>query len=129
MQKIIEMSGKPVRVSLSRAAERALAGHEGTLYAEMELYFSCLVRLKVYFRDHGVGDCFQVTDKLAISFKPMMTASCNVEAAGRKPPVIEFPVAKPEAFSPKWLTIDYRGGEWLGEFGFLQKQTLVRRYA
>ncbi len=82
MQKIIEMSGKPVRVSLSRAAERALAG-QGTLYAEMELYFSCLVRLKVYFRDHSVGDCFQVTDKLAISFKPIMTASCNVEARGK----------------------------------------------
>ncbi len=28
MQKIVDMSGKPVRVSLSRAAERALAGHE-----------------------------------------------------------------------------------------------------
>lgn len=124
MQKIVDMSGKPVRVSLSRAAERALARHEGTLYAEMELYFSCLVRLKVYFRDHAVAESFQVTDKLAVSFKPMMTASCNVEQAGKKPPVIEFPVAKPEAFSPKWLTIDYRGGEWFGEFGFLQKQAV-----
>lgn len=122
MQKIVDISGKPVRVSLSRAAERALARHEGTLYVEMELYFSCLVRLKVYFRDHSVAESFQVTDKLAVSFKPMMTASCNVEQAGRKPPVIEFPVARPEAFSPKWLTIDYRGGEWFGEFGFLQKQ-------
>jgi len=122
MQKIVDMSGKPVRVSLSRAAERALARRDGKLYAEMELYFSCLVRLKVYFRDHSVAESFQVTDKLAVSFKPMMTASCNVEQAGKRPPVIEFPVARPEAFSPKWLAIDYRGGEWLGDFGFLHKQ-------
>lgn len=122
MQKIVDMSGKPLKVSLSRAAERVLAGHEGMLYAEMELYFSCLVRLKVYFRDHPAGDCFQVTDKLAVSFKPIMTASCNIEEAGRKPPVVEFPVARPDAFSPKWLTIDYRSGEWVGEFGFLHRQ-------
>jgi len=124
MQKIVDMSGKPVRVNLSRAAERALNEHEGILFAEMELYFSCLVRLRVYFRDHAVGDYFQVSDKLAISFKPMMTSSCNIEASGKRPPVVEFPVAKPEAFSPKWLTIDYRKGEWRGEFGFLHKQAV-----
>ncbi|NOZ37346.1 MAG: hypothetical protein GXP11_04615 [Gammaproteobacteria bacterium] len=122
MQQIVDISGKSLKVSLSRAAERALASHKGTLYAEMELYFSCLVRLKVYFRDHPVGDCFQVTDKLAVSFKPVMTASCDIETAGRKPPVVEFPVARPEVFSPKWLTIDYRRGEWFGEFGFFHRQ-------
>ncbi len=105
---------------------RAFADQEGTLYAGMELYFSCLVRLKVYFRDHAVGDCSQVTDKLAISFKPMMTSSCNVEAAGRKPPVIEFPVVKLEAFSPKWLTIDYRGGRWLGIWFFAKTGCILR---
>ncbi len=122
MQKIVDMSEKPLTVSLSRAAERALASHEGTLYAEMELYFSCLVRLKVYFRDQPVGDCFQVTDKLAVSFKPIMTASCHIEEGGRKPPVVEFPVVRPDVFAPRWLSIDYRRGEWIGEFGFVQKQ-------
>ncbi len=122
MQKVVDMSEKPLKVNVSRAAERALASHEGTLYAEMELYFSCLVRLKVYFRDHPVGESFQVTDKLAVSFKPIMTASCHIEEAGEKPPVVEFPVARPEVFAPKWLGIDYRGGEWVGEFGFIQKQ-------
>ncbi|HED14393.1 MAG TPA: hypothetical protein ENI62_12195 [Gammaproteobacteria bacterium] len=124
MQKIVDMSGKPLKVSLSRAAERALDSHEGTLYAEMELYFSCLVRLKVYFRDHPVGDCFQVTNKLAVSFKSVMTSSCNIEEAGKKPPVVEFPVARPDAFSPRCLTIDYRAGEWVGEFSFLHRQAV-----
>lgn len=125
MQKTVDVLGKPVRVSLSRAAERAHEQLDASLYVEMELYFSCLVRLKVYFRDHPVGDCFQVTEKLAISFKPMMSSSCNIETSGKKPPVVEFPVAKPEAFSPKWLTIDYRKGEWSGEFGFIDKRVVL----
>jgi len=46
-----------------------------------------------------------------VLFTPIMTASCNVEQAGRKTMVIEFPVARPEVFSPKWLIMDIEKGE------------------
>ena len=30
----------------------------------------------------------------------------------------DFPIAKPEAYVPHWLRIDYRKGQWQGEFGY-----------
>ncbi|VAX10281.1 hypothetical protein MNBD_GAMMA25-55 [hydrothermal vent metagenome] len=70
MQKIVDMSGKPVTVSLRRAAKRAL------------------------------GDCFSVTDKLAISFKPMMTSFCHIEAAENPRRWLNFQSQTPAPFRP-----------------------------
>ena len=37
---------------------------------------------------------------------------------GSAPPLTEFPIVNARAYMPHWLRIDYRRGEWLGEFGF-----------
>jgi hypothetical protein len=58
--------------------------------------------------------------RLKIGFRPVMTKACNVRDFEVEPPVEDFPIVKPEAFVPKLLTIDYKGGRWSGDF-FLQK--------
>ena len=34
------------------------------------------------------------------------------------PELEAFPIQRPEAFLPKWLAVDFRHGDWSGEFGF-----------
>ena len=118
MDKKIELLGRKITVSLSRAAIEALSNRESTLVAEMELYFSCLIRKQVRFKDNVEGDLINVSDKLAVRFRPVMTKTCGLDYEGDEPPLTDFPIQKPEAFVPHWLKIDFKKEEWVGEFGF-----------
>lgn len=114
----VELNGKPVEVCLSRAAEQALAHRQRPLLAEMELYFSCLIRYKVRFHEQANNNGVAVNDKLHLRFRPVMTARCGNDYDGDEPPLTDFPIERPAAFTPHWLNIDYRHGQWQGEFGY-----------
>jgi len=118
MDKIIDIFGKKVTVSLSHAAVTALSKRNKPLIAEMELYFSCLIRKKVRFRENLDGDLVDVIDQLSVRFRPVMTKECGIDYEGEEPPLTDFPIEKPAAFVPHWLKIDFRKEEWIGEFGF-----------
>jgi len=118
MQKQIEIKGKKVVVNLTKAAEKALSSRDKVLVAEMELYFSCLIRKQVRFKENLDGDLAEVSDNLSVRFRPVMTKSCGIDYEGDEPPLEDFPIEKPEAFVPHWLNIDYKKHEWIGEFGF-----------
>ena len=114
----ITIANKPVRLDLSSAAQQALAARNSPLYAEMELYFSCLIRYKVRFYEHAThGEGVTVSDKLIVNFRPVMTESCGKDYEGDEPPLTDFPIVRQDAFVPKWLRIDFRHGQWHGEFG------------
>ena len=121
---IVKMMGKEIQVELSDKAEKQLSYRSTPLFVEMELYFSCLLRkeLRIYetIREQ-LDEAFstQLSDNLQISFRPVMTKSCSVSSCeGEKPPLSDFPIQKPQSYVPKWLKIDYRKGEWCGDFGY-----------
>ena len=118
MDKQIELLGRKVTVSLSSAAVTALARRDKSLVAEMELYFSCLIRKKVRFRENLEGEIVYVTDQLSVRFRPVMTAVCGIDYEGDEPPLTDFPIKKPESFVPHWLKLDFKKDKWIGEFGF-----------
>jgi len=114
----ITIANKSLKLHLSVAAQQALAARSSPLYAEMELYFSCLIRFKVRFYEQAThGEGVTVSDKLVVNFRPVMTKACGKDYEGEEPPLTDFPIVKQEAFVPKWLRIDFRQGEWHGEFG------------
>ncbi len=113
----ITLHDKTLEVKLSSAAERALKRRERPLAAEMELLFSCLLRKRVRFGDAVEADTL-VNDRLAVRFRPIMTRKCSVSEAGASPPSESFPLENPRPYVPNWLTIDYRHGEWVGNFGY-----------
>ena len=110
-------------MDISQAAQTALAQRSTPLWVEMELYFSCLIRKQVRFRDSApatdTGPAqVAVNEQLHICFRPVMTRACGKDYEGDEPPLTDFPIAKPQAYIPHWLRIDYRDGQWQGEFGY-----------
>ena len=115
----IIIQNRPVDVRLSKSANKALAQRSSTLFAEMELFFSCLIRKQVLFHDvQRQSDSVMVDDKLSVSFHPVMTASCMIKDAEPEPAKSDFEIQRPESFTPKWLTIDFKKGSFIGEFGY-----------
>ncbi|MEW6133041.1 MAG: hypothetical protein AB1591_07730 [Pseudomonadota bacterium] len=122
------LEGKPFRVILSAAAQRALAARGTPLVAEMELYFSCLIRLQVRFHDGDADtNTTAVTDKLAVRFRPVVGQRCDLHAAADKPPLMDAPLSRRAPFVPRWLRLDHRKGEWLGEFGHTEPPGLAQQ--
>jgi len=112
-------SGKTVDVRLTAAALRALSRLDVPLVVEMELYFSCLIRKRVNFNKAlSRPDGILVTDSLYLCFRPVMTKHCAIDSSGDAPSLTEFPVKNAAPFVPKWVNIDYRRGQWRGEFGY-----------
>ena len=116
----VTLDGKTVACELSPRADRALAARATPLVAEMELYFSCLIRKRVRFPESPHADARHVraTQRLTLCFRPVMTRACAMRDVEGKPDLEAFPIAHAEAFVPKWLKLDYRHGEWQGEFGY-----------
>jgi len=117
----LQMNGRELSIELSSAARTALAARTYPLYVQMELYFSCLLRLKVRFSDTASGDGLEWIpggEHLFVSFRPVMTAHCSNDYEGDEPPLTDFPIAREAPFTPRWLHLDYRNGQWLGNFGY-----------
>lgn len=119
MYSTVEILNKTVRVEWSAAAGSAMARLDIPLKVEMELYFSCLIRKKVRFGSQAHSREFQpVNQHLAVAFRPVMTKACSVDGYDAEAPLSDFEIKNPAAFVPHWLKIDFRHGEWEGDFGF-----------
>ena len=120
----IEMLGKKITFEISNRAKRQLQDRKKPLFVEMELYFSCLLRKEIRIREtlrEKLDEEFavQFSDILHVSFRPVMTKSCSVSSCqGEKPPLSDFPIKKPRSYVPKWLKLDFKKGEWCGDFGY-----------
>lgn len=112
----ITLADKPLEIRLSRAAELALAERTTPLLAEMELLFSCLIRKKVRFYEQGEGT--PASKELSVRFRPVMTRQCLVSSLDGPPSSDDFPIKNVRPYVPHWLSIDFRKGQWLGEFGY-----------
>jgi hypothetical protein len=124
MHTTIQILNRPVLVQWTASADRQLQSLPEPLLVEMELYFSCLIRKAVRFgRAAHAEDFASAGPHLKVGFRPVMTKACRVSDFEGAPPLEDFPIVKPEAFVPKRLTIDYRGGEWMGEFSLQRNQS------
>jgi len=115
----VMLNEKKMDVRLSASARRALASRQTPLLAEMELLFSCLIRKRVRFHEQvDVESSTPVSEYLAVRFRPVMTRACSVSSVEGHAPSEDFHIADPRPYIPRWLSIDFRKGEWRGEFGY-----------
>ena len=119
MRTSIEIEGKRVAVEVTEPAAAVLRSRSQVLLAEIELYFSCLIRKQVRFRETDIpGAATAVTDNLKIMFRPVMTKACGKDYEGDEPPLTDFPIANVRPYVPRWVKIDFLSGQWHGEFGY-----------
>ncbi len=120
MHQTVDIGGKSLKLSISRRAEARLRQRSEPLLLEMELYFSCLIRKRVYVRESAEGrEAISVNDHLKIRFRPVVTGSCTISECERdNPPVVDMPMVNPLRYFPRWLTLDYRAGRWCADFGY-----------
>jgi len=116
----IRLGERTVQLEMSAAAEAALARRSTPLVAEMELYFSCLIRKRVRFPEQPAegARCVTVSDHLVVCFRPVMTRACSIREVAGKPDLEAFPIRRPEAFTPKALRLDFCHDQWSGEFHY-----------
>lgn len=116
------MNARTVVVKTTPSARSKLESLDSPLAVEMEVYFSCLIRLRVNFPEAVRPELIPVASdnqQVNLFFSPVMTSYCHIsEIRGRDPDTEYFPIQKPEKFTPKWLKLDYRRNQWQGEFGY-----------
>ena len=113
------INGKPVAVEWTARAQRALESRPAPLMVELELYFSCLVKKFVHFREHpGSHTVAPVNDRLSLYFRPVMSTACSIETVERlgRQPETEITTASVRKIAPKRVWLDYQRGNWVGEF-------------
>jgi len=120
MNQTVDIGRKSLKLHVSRRAEARLKQRSEPLLLEMELYFSCLIRKRVYVRESAEGiEAISVNDRLKIWFRPVVTRTCAISECERdNPPVVDMPIVDPGRYFPRWLTLDYRAGQWRAEFGY-----------
>jgi hypothetical protein len=118
----VTLNGRTVRVELSPAARQALAQRAEPLYVELELYFSCLVKKFVHFRDDARGKAtVAVDDKLFLYFRPVTSTACTWDVAERlgRQPEMDIDSEALHHVAPKRVFIDHVDGQWRGSYEFL----------
>ena len=124
----VTLQDRKIDIFLSASAVHAANAASTPVLAQMELYFSCLVRKQVRFMELDLSNPDIVADRAAVipglftSFRAICTQKCNIDDFVGKPPVETMPVKKRGMFMPDWIRIDYRAGEWLGEYGFARNR-------
>jgi hypothetical protein len=117
----VTINGRPVRVEWTPAAARELDRRAAPLFVEMELYFSCMVKMFVHFRDDSRGKpTAAASDKLQVYFRPVTSTACTFEVAeqlGRQPER-DIDSETLRHLAPKRVFIDHVAGAWRGSFSF-----------
>ena len=111
-----------IKLITTKAAERNLSQLNNPLDVQLELLFSCVIRKRVLFRiPEGVTTYPMVNgdERVNICFRPVMTKVCLVSEVEDVPDMEDFPIQRINAFMPRWLRLDFRKGEWWGDFGWL----------
>lgn len=112
--------GRDFQVRWTERAERALQAGTSPLLVEMQLYFSCMVKKRVLFHqaaEPSADDAITINPSLKVVLRSVEAQWCDPEEFARNYPArrtFDNPAIKKVA--PRRLDIDYRQGQWQGEF-------------
>jgi hypothetical protein len=112
--------GKPFTLRWTHRADQAMQALHQPMLIEMQLYFSCVIKKRVLFhqdRKDFDGEPLGVYEHLAIVMRSVQSDRCDpVEFARNYPAsrVLDAPATK--HMRARQLDIDFRQGQWHGEF-------------
>ena len=134
MSEQLTFHNKTIDIKLSNAARKQSKELKSVLVIEIQIYFSCLLGKRLaFYSEHEIEGAWQLsadelaevlknsqqlTDKTYVRFNTVMTKSCPVGDYIGPPPVTDFAIANQKPYVPNWLNIDYKNGQWAGQYGW-----------
>lgn len=117
-QDVARLSPGLFQVELTKRAKHVLAMNEQALFVEMQLHFGCMLRKKLNFSNTPPQDDFmKVAQNLYVGLQTFM----NGETCGIGSKYTDKQLSDTMIGTPRWLMIDYKKGQWSGEFGLTEK--------
>jgi len=111
-----------IALQITQRANKALDRRAKVLTVEMELFFSCLIRKRLYFdRTRSAGGLLLTSPdaRVELRFHPVMAKVCTLTSDDLESlPLVDFPLERIETFRPRWLDLDYVRNGWQGTFGW-----------
>lgn len=118
----ISINSRPLMVEWTQRAQRELDYRSLPLVVELEVYFSCMVKMHIYFLDapRNNNSTTAVNDKLVLYFRPVTSTECSLELGAKlgRQPEIELHNKAVAGMVPKYVFIDFNNGQWIGKFGY-----------
>ena len=115
----IDIRGKKMAIMYSKRAEKALQQRSHPLIAELQLYFTCVVQKRVNFHEQSNLETISVNPSLKIAYHTVQSNACDpVEFAEKHPVKKELNSKGAKSMRPSLFKIDYKNGEWIGDFTF-----------
>ena len=117
-QSRVGLNERKLLVEWTEPAQKALTSRSQSLNIEMQLYFSCVVKKRVLFHECLEFESVAVNERINICFRSVQSAVCSPEDFARDFPEARELHATSDKMTPSRLSFDFRGGHWLGEFGY-----------
>lgn len=120
----IDIRGKKMAILYSKRAEKALMERKSPLIAELQLYFTCVVQKRVLFHEQTEHeqtelDTVKTHNNLEIAYHTVQSNACDpVEFAEKHPVKKELNSKAAQSMRPSAFKIDFKNGEWVGDFSF-----------
>ncbi len=120
MRHSITLFDKPLKIELSRPAERAISARNAPIIAELNLVFGCMVIKRVWFREQVDCKTVPVTPGLEVCFNVVRYAkTCRIADIDNGAEAEDFPIVKDKkSFVPDKLFIDYKKGRFSGNYTY-----------
>jgi len=134
MQKQLIFHTKAVDIKLSKVAIQQNKKLDSILLVEIQIYFSCLLGKRLaFYSERSINGAWQLsaeelsdvlknaqqlTDHIYVRFNTVMTKSCPVGDYIGPPPVTDFTINNQRPYVPNWLDIDFKNGQWCGQYGW-----------
>ncbi len=115
----VVLRNKNLRVEWTDRANDALQARSEPVIIEMQLYFSCVLKKRILFQEHSELDATEVNSSMKVVFQAVQSAVCDPDEFAKT-----FPVGQVLASSaaskmiPTNLRVDFRQGQWVGEFDY-----------
>ena len=111
-------SGHSLELYMTKSAIAHLASCSEALLAEMQLYFSCVVKKRVVIHQSDDQDTYtRVFDNLWVRFKCVQADSCSPEEfANHYPEKKQLITLATKKFHARNLYLDYKQEQWLAHF-------------
>ena len=115
----IDIRGKKMAIMYSKRAEKALQQRTHPLIAELQLYFTCVVQKRVNFHEQTKLKTITANSNLKIAYHTVQSNACDpVEFAEKHPVKKELNSKGANSMRPSLFKIDFKNGEWTGDFSF-----------